>query len=302
MSTPAQEDPAVSFLKQIEEQRVEGKRLGRHVEHDPVSLRYPFKTVTHQLPTSMLHSRRTPVLNQGDLGSCTGNAMCGLLGTDPYYSTLTTDQQVNLTEPFAVDVLYHLATTLDEFPGTYTPDDTGSSGLAVAKAAQGEGLIAGYLHPLNLADGLAALAIVPTIVGTNWYDSFDEPDANGQVSISPNAGVRGAHEYELLGFDTIAKMVWAVNSWGEDYGEKGYFGFSFDTFDRLIHEQGDQTVMTPRSGPPPTPVPSTGTSLIIELGTKAATKLSTDAANQQVDPAKRAADVVSRHYRVVPGQ
>jgi hypothetical protein len=52
-----------------------GGRLGRHVGHDPRSRAYAVSE--DLLPgsyASAVHQVRIPVLDQGDLGSCTGNA------------------------------------------------------------------------------------------------------------------------------------------------------------------------------------------------------------------------------------
>jgi hypothetical protein len=61
-------------------------RLGRHVEHDPRSRAYAVSE--DLLPgsySSAVHQVRIPVLDQGDLGSCTGNAAEALAGSDPLY-------------------------------------------------------------------------------------------------------------------------------------------------------------------------------------------------------------------------
>jgi hypothetical protein len=212
-------------------------RLGRHVEHDPRSLAFP-APVADTLATT-LHKRHSRVLDQGDLGSCTGNAMTGLLGTDPHYRphTKPTDN-----ETLAVR-LYGLATQLDGFDGTYPPDDTGSTGLAVAKAAQQLGLIASYSHAFGLDHALHALVLAPVIIGVNWYDSFDKPDPHGYVDIASGAHVRGGHEFELIGLDVDRQRVQAVNSWGTGWSVRGHFEFSFNTFDRLLQEDGDCTTI-----------------------------------------------------------
>ena len=55
----------------------EVRGLGRLIEHDERSRRYAFDASKVKL-ASVHHERRVPVLDQGDLGSCTGNAMTGL--------------------------------------------------------------------------------------------------------------------------------------------------------------------------------------------------------------------------------
>ena len=244
------------YRRVIVEFPLEGKRLGRHVNHDPRSRAYQVKPKA-SLAQSVVWPRRTPVLDQGNLGSCTGNAACGVLGTDPFWTTLAADLQVGLKldEDEAV-ALYSAATKLDAYAGTYEPDDTGSDGLSVAKAAKNAGLISGYQHAMSLDAVVTALQAGPVITGVSWYDSFDSPDASGHVSISADATVRGGHEFELVGVDVADKTFRAVNSWGDGYGDAGYFTFEYGDYDRLLSEDGDATSFVPITSPAPVPTPT----------------------------------------------
>lgn len=226
--------------RHITETAIVGKRLGRHVEHDERSKAFPARVAD---VVTTLHKRHSKILDQGELGSCTGNAMTGLLGTDPHYSAKHTAENPVDNEALAVK-LYEHATLLDNVDGAYPPDDTGSTGLAVAKAAQQQGLISGYAHAFGLQHALGALAVAPVIVGVNWYDSFDGPDNHGNVTISADAQVRGGHEFELIGLDAEEQFVHAVNSWGASWGLHGNFYFSFADLDRLLAEDGDCTTVT----------------------------------------------------------
>ena len=223
------------------------KRLGRHINHDPRSRAYAFKAGTYN---TIRHERWSAVLDQGDLGSCTGNAGTGALGTAPFPNPPT----VTLDENFAV-TLYGEATALDNYPGTYPPTDTGSDGLSVAKALQKRGLISGYQHAFTLDAALTALQSYALITGVNWYSSFDEPDVNGLVKIASNAYVRGGHEFEVIGCDVDKRQLECVNSWGSSWGKNGHFFIGFDDFTRLMKEDGDVTVLLPPTVPAPTPTP-----------------------------------------------
>src|SRR5206468_3322308 len=84
------------------------------------------------------------VLDQGQLGSCTANAGTGALGTQPFYDavgreTLPSTDAAEL-EKYAVQ-LYEDATVVDGYPGSYPPDDTGSSGLAICKVLKTRSII-----------------------------------------------------------------------------------------------------------------------------------------------------------------
>jgi hypothetical protein len=228
----------------IEEQKVEGKRLGRHVEHDEKSRAFAFGvSVTAMVDIkNTRHHRLGGPLNQGDIGSCTGNATAGACNTVPLHHKL----EHLLKEPQAVE-LYALATVLDGFDGTYPPDDTGSSGLAAAQAAQQKGYITSYKHAFSVEEAVAALMVSPVITGVNWYEGFDSPDQHGMVSIAGQ--VRGGHEFEVLGIEingTLdASIVEAENSWGTDWGKHGRFYFTVATWRQLLNEDGDVTVLVP---------------------------------------------------------
>jgi hypothetical protein len=224
--------------------------LGRIVRHDPRSLQYLVPETT--TPQSAKWERKIPVLDQGSLGSCTGNATVGVLGTLPFWDTLTITEQESMNEDEAVKV-YSLATQLDDVSGTYPPDDTGSSGLGAAQAAKKLGLINGYMHITSVAAAQQAIQAGPFITGVNWYEGFDSPDANGLVEIGGQ--IRGGHEFEVIGYDATQGLWEAVNSWGTSYGVGGHFFFSDASFARLLSEQGDATTFVPLTQPAPIPTP-----------------------------------------------
>jgi hypothetical protein len=220
--------------------------LGRNVYHDPRSLAFPVKAGSWG---SVKHRSNAPIFDQGSLGSCTGQAMAGALSYDPFFSTLP---NVKVDEDLAVK-LYSRATQLDIWPGSYPPDDTGSSGLAVAKAAKEAGYISGYQHAFSLEAALTALMDGPVITGVNWYESMFDTDANGQVFISGR--ISGGHEICADEIDEPNALVWFRNSWGPFWGKSGRFALSIDDWGRLLSEQGDATVLTPITAPAPQPDP-----------------------------------------------
>ena len=226
--------------------------LGRHVRHDSRSLAYRYQVTGREL-SEVLHTRHIPILDQGDVGSCTGNAMDGALGTDPVFEGLPPGTPPVLTEAEALR-LYSAAEMIDG-DGPYPPNDNGSSGLSVAQAAKNAGLISGYTHCLSLGDFTAALMDGPVLLGCNWYDSFDSPSSTGEVVISPGAYVRGGHEIVARGLDPLARNVFLDNSWGTGWGVGGSFTMGWGTLERLLSEQGDGTVPLPLTVPAPVPVP-----------------------------------------------
>ena len=222
-----------TFTKILREREGAG-RLGRHVEHDPRSRAFSAGTAAIK---SVRHKRHGKAFDQGELGACTGNAMAGVLMTEPLWT-----RGRNLTEADAV-ALYKAATTLDNIAGSYPPKDTGSSGLGVMKAAVKAKYIAGYSHTFGLEHLLGSLVRSPGILGINWYSSFDNPRPDGQCPFTSSAKVRGGHEVQLFGIDADKKRVWCYNSWGPTWGgrKNGTFYFSWSTLERLLGEQGDAT-------------------------------------------------------------
>ena len=65
----------------IPEEVMHGKRLGRHIVHDPRSRDYPADGAPAII--SVTHTAVGLPLNQGDIGSCTANALCGALDSAP---------------------------------------------------------------------------------------------------------------------------------------------------------------------------------------------------------------------------
>ena len=237
----------------IPEHVVPGKRLGRHYRYDSRSAGYPYTWDTSREATAQLWARHISILNQGQVGSCTGNAEEGALGTSPLFEALSPTVRDLLGEMGALK-LYSAAEDIDG-DGPYPPNDNGSSGDSVNQAAKNMGLISGYLHATTVAAMEAALQNGPVLIGINWYDSFDSPASDGTIAISPDAQVRGGHEVLVRGVDPASLMLHADNSWGTAWGVNGSMQLSYTTMERLLSEQGDCTVPLPLSVPVPPPVP-----------------------------------------------
>jgi papain like protease len=235
--------------RRIDEIAVPGRPLGRHVRHDSRSLAY--QVVPDGTVATVRWDRTIPVLDQGQVGSCTGNAAAGALGTTPCYPVLPSSVK-SLNETFAL-ALYSAAETIDG-DGPYPPNDNGSSGLSVAKACKNAGLISGYTHITSIAAAQTAIQTGPFIVGSDWYTGMDNPNESGLVTATGT--VRGGHEYECIGYNAEADLWELVNSWGTSYGVGGHFFYSTATFKKLLAAQGDATVLLPLAAPTPAPTPT----------------------------------------------
>lgn len=244
--------------------------LGRHINHDPASRRYPFLRATAAVVLNpVYHAREIPVFDQGQLGSCTGNAALGILGTSPYYAALAEANEVRNPSgagpyPFNEDgavMLYADITANDPYEGTWPPDDTGSDGLSAAKALQRAGIIPGYEHTFGINQALAALQRFPLLVGTYWTESMFEPNANGIVHVGGD--VVGGHEWiadqyaprRAGTYDPTQDLIGGTTSWGTGFGVNGRFYLTINDFARLLDQNGDVIVLTPPTVDAPQPEP-----------------------------------------------
>lgn len=235
-------------------------RLGRHVEHDPRSLQYAHGVLPKDAIKSVDWTRRVPIFDQGQLGSCTGNAAAGLVGTDSAARTgLTTflpptGEAIPVDEHLAVNI-YTLATRLDSIKGAYPPDDTGSSGIGAAKALVKLGLATSYSHAFSLDALKSALQTGPVMVGTVWLESMFDPTPAGNVIVDYKSQVAGGHEYVISAYDATAGQFRLDNSWGDSWGIRGSAWVTVSDMQWLLSQQGDVTVPAWVKAPQPAPTP-----------------------------------------------
>lgn len=222
---------------------------GRQIEHDEQSKNYPAEKGA--LLREVIWARYTPILNQMRLGSCTGNAGTGLLGTSPFYLSLPKAVQDALNEDFAIK-LYEDATVVDGFPGQYPPDDTGSSGLAIGKVLRRRKMIKWYGHAFGIEHTLRALTKRPGITGIPWLNSMFDTDSNGRVKVDRTSGIAGGHEvlvrgYSLTNLDpnNLVGRVLCDNEWDTSWGDKGSFEIDVQDYAWLLSQQGDFMTATP---------------------------------------------------------
>ncbi len=218
----------------IEEDVRPGMRLGRHRDHDPRSRSFAVQAASLGSLTSVRHHRLVPVYDQGSVGSCTGNACAGALSTAPF--------RHRYHEPTAVR-LYSEATRLDDDPASWPPSDTGSTGLAVAKAARARGLCSSYDHAFSLEAALTALQTSAVLLGISWRTGCDTPDTDGLIRWAGT--VRGGHEVVLDEINVEERLAWLTNSWGAGFGVNGRAALSWDDLGAALADSGDLTVLVP---------------------------------------------------------
>lgn len=222
---------------EIPEIIIPGKRLGRHT---PVrDAAFIARIIPPTVPvTDVTWLRHTPAFDQGQIGSCTGNAAAGCLDTDPLFNPAHVYEEADAVN------FYSQATHFNGTGNFYPPNDTGSSGPASAQALEQDKLISSYTHTIDLETTLGGLMSGPGSLGVPWMTSFDTPLPTGECALTAGATVRGGHEIEAFRVDTENQRVWIWNSWGPTFGINGSFWFSYATLTALFAQSADCTFFT----------------------------------------------------------
>jgi hypothetical protein len=232
--------PNIALASETEIIRVEltevsmtGHSLGRHIHHDPRSRDYPAARARGL--ASVTHRSVGLPLDQGDHSCSTAHSLVGALNSAPNFAggdPLTSADAIRIYERAAA------------LQGDSYISGHGSSGLMACKAAVELGLIGSYEHAFGIDHALESLVLCPVMTGLKWYSSFDSPDPRtGLVERTADASFRGGHEVLADAIDVENELVWFWNSWGASYGRfGGRFCMSFETWHRLLEDQGDVTV------------------------------------------------------------
>lgn len=212
----------------------EDERLGRHILHDPRSWDHQEELPRKAEPLHDVQHRRYdpyPEPNQ-PVGCCTFVAECQLANTK--------GNRV-MGEMFTMEDAvrgYSLATSLDPFPGTYPPTDTGSSGLAAAKAAVKLGIAEKYVWYFTMDELLRALQLHPISFGGIWtYDMFRATRSNPVVRAT--GAVAGGHQWIVSGYRAKEELMVGECWWGKNFGYNGRFYLPVADFRRLYEDRGD---------------------------------------------------------------
>jgi hypothetical protein len=132
--------------------------------------------------------------------------------------------------------LYSWASRNDPWEGAWPPEDTGSSGLAAAQAAQFYGYGGQYEWEFRGADGVIQNVQAGRVmsVGTWWYaDMMDLPATR---MIAPTGGIVGGHQYVIRGYDKYRDAALGRCWWGAEFRD---FWIKRTHLDDLLRDGGD---------------------------------------------------------------
>ncbi|MFF2411851.1 hypothetical protein [Streptomyces sp. NPDC058092] len=247
-----------------------GPQFGRHMVLDPRSLAYR-RTYSGDPIKPVEWAPKIPVLNQQNLvaqgihtsqmfdgvddvdalGSCTANAATAALSV-----LLNADAcavaGLDLADPAAAEQwaigLYADATTSDQWLDcTWPTADCGSSGLGVAKALRGRGLIDQYGHATTAEELCTLLQTGPVLMGMAWRDAFFSPVGDNalldDIAGWESSPVAGGHEVCITALESVAhdgdQLVYehtvlrVQNSWSASWGDGGSFRMSLALYQQM---------------------------------------------------------------------
>ena len=196
-----------------------------------------------KLPTKVdLRTKFPPVIDQGDLGSCSGCAIAGLVGYDipgfvgsplfMYYNECLLEEHVGDDSGATIADTIRTLIKYGICPESDWPYNTSKFSVKPVAKAYTDGLkhkAIAYSHiPNNLTTMKQNLASgSPFILGIDVYDSFETVyvEKTGMVPM-PNLkkdSLLGGHAVVCVGYDDSIQRFIMRNSWGPKWGDKGYF-------------------------------------------------------------------------------
>lgn len=205
--------------------------LGRQLLHDERSRAFP---MTAAVDRSTWRDRSVrlydPLPNPNQtIGCCTGVAKCCQLNA---IGNRVLGRVLDMPD---AERIYSENTKIDPWPGEWPPDDTGSSGLASAKAAQLLSLAGEYRWIFGGADEVIQNVVEGRVisVGTWWYADMFNRDRDGRIT--PTGGRAGGHQYVIRGYDV--DRDWALGRcWWGQYRD---FWITRSDLDSLLRDGGD---------------------------------------------------------------
>lgn len=204
-----------------------------------------------KLPKTVdLRAKCSPVEDQGELGSCTGNAIAGAI------ELLQIKAKKPVTDISRLFIYYcerEYLGEIDQDNGAYIRDGikairvtgaanetiwpynirrfaTRPSDAAYADAAGRK--FSSYQRITSLPRMLQCLAEgFPFVFGFSVYSDFmsDRVAKTGTVNMpKPGESLEGGHAVLAVGYSQISRRFIVRNSWGTSWGRKGYFSLPFD--------------------------------------------------------------------------
>jgi C1A family cysteine protease len=194
-----------------------------------------------------LRTKCPPVYDQGDLGSCTANAIAGAIQFNRrkqklkpdfvpsrlfvYYNERVMEHSVQSDNGAQIRDGIKSIAKLGDCPEPLWPYDPAKFAIKPAVAAYKEALKYQALQYQRVAQVLNQLrgclaSGYPFVFGFSVYDAFegDVVAKTGVLSLpGPKEKLLGGHAVLAVGYDNAKQVFIVRNSWGTSWGQKGYF-------------------------------------------------------------------------------
>ena len=199
-----------------------------------------------------LRSKCPAVYDQGHLGSCTANAIGFCYHFDElkqnnqssfipsrlfiYYNERNMEGHTSDDSGAEIHDGVHTINTIGVCPEDNWPYDINKFSEKPAdncyELAKNHQSVS-YQAVEQSIDQLRAAIIsgFPVVFGFTVYDSFESPDVTKTgIMPMPKEGekILGGHAVAIVGFDDTQKLFIVRNSWGENWGDKGYFYMPYE--------------------------------------------------------------------------
>ena len=222
-----------------------------HYVKDKVDTRdHPYQLTNMSQPNSVdLRMYCSPIEDQGNLGSCTGNAIAGAIELIDkkngknldvsrlfiyYYErllegTVNYDSGAYIRDGIRATYNYG-APTENLWPYNISKFKTVPTQAAITDAAKRK--VTSYQRADNFLAVIDAItAGYPVIVGFSVYSSFESPTvARTGIMPYPNTSreqLLGGHAVLIVGYNKTNNTFIVRNSWGQNWGDRGYFYMPF---------------------------------------------------------------------------
>ena len=209
----------------------------------PDKLKLMVLPVQQNLPSLIdLRNKMPPVYDQGDLGSCTANALCGLIGYDKpgflgsrlflYYNERflenTVSQDSGATLYDGIQSLKNNGICPEtDWPYIVKQFSVKPPTKCYQNALKEKALTVKNINTNDLVAMKTCLSSgFPFVIGIAVYESFEtrQVAATGMVPMpKPKEQCLGGHAVCVVGYDDSKQSFVVRNSWGTNWGIKGYF-------------------------------------------------------------------------------
>lgn len=263
-----------------------------HWKREPVDARDRiYKPTAMVLPKTVdLRQYCSTIEDQGQLGSCTGNAIAGIIE----YLNRKANKNIDVSRLFIYYEERVLEGTVLQDSGAYIRDgikvvnkkgaplesiwpyNVNKFAIRPNAAAYADGLkrtAGSYEKVVNFAGVKNALARgFPVVIGFDVYESFYNIGTNG-IMPYPNVNTEqllGGHAVAIVGYNDNTQRFICRNSWGTSWADRGYFYMPYRVIQNTTMSS-DFWIITSVNNPPtstyPLSVRTDANALISKLGT-----------------------------------